>query len=76
MRKLVCLLAFVALSAGAQTLINAAGATFPYPIYSKWFDDYHKRAPHSRSTTSRSDPAPASSRRPKAPSTLAHPTAR
>ena len=22
--------------------INAAGATFPYPIYSKWFDDYHK----------------------------------
>jgi phosphate transport system substrate-binding protein len=23
-------------------LINAAGATFPYPIYSKWFDEYHK----------------------------------
>ncbi len=23
-------------------LINAAGATFPYPIYSKWFDAYHK----------------------------------
>jgi phosphate transport system substrate-binding protein len=23
--------------------INAAGATFPYPIYSKWFDDYHKK---------------------------------
>ena len=23
-------------------LINGAGATFPYPIYSKWFDDYHK----------------------------------
>ncbi|MHB8503897.1 MAG: extracellular solute-binding protein, partial [Candidatus Acidiferrales bacterium] len=22
--------------------INAAGATFPYPIYSKWFDVYHK----------------------------------
>src|ERR1700690_652755 len=22
--------------------INAAGATFPYPIYSKWFDEYHK----------------------------------
>ena len=21
-------------------LINGAGATFPYPIYSKWFDDY------------------------------------
>jgi phosphate transport system substrate-binding protein len=23
-------------------LINGAGATFPYPIYSKWFDVYHK----------------------------------
>jgi phosphate transport system substrate-binding protein len=23
-------------------LINGAGATFPYPIYSKWFDNYHK----------------------------------
>jgi len=26
----------------ASTLINGAGATFPYPIYSKWFDDYSK----------------------------------
>jgi phosphate transport system substrate-binding protein len=27
----------------AQTvLINGAGATFPNPIYSKWFDEYHK----------------------------------
>jgi phosphate transport system substrate-binding protein len=23
-------------------LINGAGASFPYPIYSKWFDEYHK----------------------------------
>jgi phosphate transport system substrate-binding protein len=23
-------------------LINGAGATFPYPVYSKWFDEYHK----------------------------------
>src|SRR5437899_4025229 len=23
-----------------QMLINGAGATFPYPIYSKWFDEY------------------------------------
>jgi phosphate transport system substrate-binding protein len=23
-------------------LINGAGATFPYPIYSKWFAEYHK----------------------------------
>jgi phosphate transport system substrate-binding protein len=26
--------------AGAATLINGAGATFPYPLYSKWFDAY------------------------------------
>src|SRR5580700_7583568 len=26
----------------AQLLINGAGATFPYPIYSKWFDEYTK----------------------------------
>jgi phosphate transport system substrate-binding protein len=26
-------------------LINAAGATFPYPIYSKWFDEYAKIHP-------------------------------
>lgn len=27
----------------AQITINGAGATFPYPIYSKWFDEYHKK---------------------------------
>jgi phosphate transport system substrate-binding protein len=27
-------------AAGVQ--INGAGATFPYPIYSKWFDEYRK----------------------------------
>src|SRR5258705_12357263 len=27
----------------AGSLINGAGATFPYPIYSKWFDTYHKQ---------------------------------
>src|SRR5579872_6978942 len=26
-------------------LMNGAGATFPYPIYSKWFDEYHKMHP-------------------------------
>src|SRR5580765_5424206 len=26
-----------------QILINAGGATFPYPMYSKWFDEYHKK---------------------------------
>ena len=31
----------------AQTMrINGAGATFPYPIYSKWFDEYHKLHPN------------------------------
>jgi phosphate transport system substrate-binding protein len=29
----------------AALLINGAGATFPYPIYSKWFDEFHKRNP-------------------------------
>lgn len=32
----------------AQTLINGAGATFPYPIYSKWFDEYIKVDPSVR----------------------------
>jgi phosphate transport system substrate-binding protein len=27
-------------------LINGAGATFPYPIYSKWFDVYHTKNPN------------------------------
>jgi phosphate transport system substrate-binding protein len=31
---------------GGQLLINGAGATFPYPIYSKWFDEYHKKFPN------------------------------
>lgn len=26
----------------AQMLMNGAGATFPYPLYSKWFDEYAK----------------------------------
>jgi phosphate transport system substrate-binding protein len=30
------------LSAQNALLINGAGATFPAPIYSKWFDEYHK----------------------------------
>jgi phosphate transport system substrate-binding protein len=30
---------------GAQTTITGAGATFPYPLYSKWFDEYHKLHP-------------------------------
>jgi len=26
-------------------LVNGAGATFPLPVYSKWFDEYHKAHP-------------------------------
>ena len=32
----------------AQMMINGAGATFPYPIYSKWFDAYTKVDPSVR----------------------------
>lgn len=32
-------------SSGARTSVTGAGATFPYPLYSKWFDEYHKRHP-------------------------------
>jgi phosphate transport system substrate-binding protein len=34
--------------ASAQMLMNGAGATFPYPIYSKWFDEYTKVDPSVR----------------------------
>ena len=34
-------------SLAAQNVqITGAGATFPYPIYSKWFDEYHKLHPN------------------------------
>src|SRR5579883_3484542 len=36
------------LQASAQILINGAGATFPYPLYSKWFDEYAKLDPSVR----------------------------
>src|SRR5437867_9535475 len=32
-------------AAFADTALNGAGATFPYPIYSKWFSEYHKAHP-------------------------------
>ena len=31
---------------GGGTQINGAGATFPYPIYSKWFSEYNKLHPN------------------------------
>src|SRR6266852_7016035 len=47
MRRMTRLLwcALVALPALGQTTLNGAGATFPYPIYSKWFSEYHKLHP-------------------------------
>jgi phosphate transport system substrate-binding protein len=36
------MLGTVAVAAAGQVLLNAAGATFPYPMYSKWFDQYHQ----------------------------------
>ncbi len=39
--------AFVTTAATAQTIqINGAGATFPYPIYSKWFAEYNRLHPN------------------------------
>jgi phosphate transport system substrate-binding protein len=52
MRKMLVVLSLLlaaASTAGAQSnplLLNAAGATFPYPIYSKWFDVYHTAHPN------------------------------
>jgi phosphate transport system substrate-binding protein len=47
--RMACLLAlglFLGLPARAQKVqINGAGATFPYPIYSKWFSEYNKLHP-------------------------------
>ena len=33
-------------TAAARIQINGAGATFPYPIYSKWFSEYNKLHPN------------------------------
>ena len=35
----------VALPLLGQTTLNGAGATFPYPMYSKWFNEYNKLHP-------------------------------
>lgn len=44
MRKMVLLLvcALLAVPVVGQTTLNGAGATFPNPMYSKWFSEYHK----------------------------------
>jgi len=46
-KTLLALLAIAGAAAAANTtLINGAGATFPFPIYSKWFSDYNKAHPN------------------------------
>jgi len=35
----------LALPVMGQTTLNGAGATFPYPMYSKWFSEYNKLHP-------------------------------
>ena len=47
MKKLYPVLSVLLLtvSLSAQTKLNGAGATFPYPIYSKWFSEYHNQHP-------------------------------
>jgi phosphate transport system substrate-binding protein len=42
LRVILCIILF-ATCALAQTTLNGAGATFPYPIYSKWFSEYHNQ---------------------------------
>jgi phosphate transport system substrate-binding protein len=39
---LACIAAFGAGPAAQTILINGAGATFAYPIYSKWFSEYNR----------------------------------
>ena len=42
------LLAGGAANAADPLLVTGAGATFPYPLYSKWFDAYNKLHPDIR----------------------------
>src|SRR5216684_3312025 len=50
-RRLLASVACLATLGGAvlaqqKIQINGAGATFPYPIYSKWFSEYNKMHPN------------------------------
>jgi phosphate transport system substrate-binding protein len=44
-RRIALFCLALSVSAVAQTTLNGAGATFPYPMYSKWFSEYHKLHP-------------------------------
>src|SRR5215471_19814027 len=39
------LLALALMATAAAQKLNGAGATFPNPIYTKWFSEYHKQHP-------------------------------
>lgn len=41
----VAVMTMSVLTTSAQTKINGAGATFPYPLISKWSNEYHKIKP-------------------------------
>ncbi len=48
LRRIVTAFAVILVSmaaAKAQTILNGAGATFPYPLISKWSNEYHKLKP-------------------------------
>src|SRR5207247_7054550 len=44
-RRMIGAAALVALAAAPASaqILTGAGATFPYPLYSKWFDVYHEK---------------------------------
>ena len=44
-RRIALLCVVLALPAFGQTTVNGAGATFPNPMYQKWFSEYHKAHP-------------------------------
>src|SRR5262249_30048818 len=49
-KKLVVTLAVAAsaVALASPALITGAGATFPYPLYSKWFSEYNRLHPDVR----------------------------
>ena len=44
--RLLLLLAVAAAPARASVLLNGAGATFPFPLYSNWVAEFSKSAPN------------------------------
>ena len=44
-RRIALLCVVLAAPAFGQTTVNGAGATFPNPMYQKWFSEYHKTHP-------------------------------